>query len=298
MPEGFGNNLGERVKRSNRDVAERRRDNRDQWGWTGGNYGDYGVYAVEQLGKAFRVYERESQADLLGAEVVIYHDLTRKLNDPAIQKPIVALDFGGTSGLSFIRIANRFEQERQAISRGELVMIVSNLVGFQSDADDHSKSSLNKDALAFFNEKHHLVQYVVANAKELAKSTTFRLGDVNLPIRGNASLIHEQSALHHSYIPDVDLQLLSRCLSPHDGVMMVSYKITNQKTSPDMRASIDEAAEIGLANLARRPNFHEQILDPNKYPLYRIFLTGNHNLSLDGPLEIRDSVDDIESSIQ
>jgi len=148
-------------------------------------------------------------------------------------KPVVALDFGGGRGLSWMRIASQ-PTYKEAIDRGQLVMAVTNLGSVPDQTPDRSgytgiarslsttnridrlygETSFQTEDLQWAQESQHHVQYLDANALELSDMTVALPDGTPLPLMGNVGVIHESYALVHTHAPDLALANFGTLLSP------------------------------------------------------------------------------------
>lgn len=150
-------------------------------------------------------------------------------------RPVVAMDFGGGYGLSWLRIA-ALARHRKAIQDGRLAMVVTNLgytPGDKTDDDGYFgiARAMNIDnvlfeqgarvlqysprAMDWVQDNQHLVNYADVSALELADTTIpLRDGSGTVELTDGVDVIHEHYALRHTHVPDIVLAAFDRLLSP------------------------------------------------------------------------------------
>ncbi|HSX07703.1 MAG TPA: hypothetical protein VLG11_02320 [Candidatus Saccharimonadales bacterium] len=155
--------------------------------------------------------------------------------------PVVALDFGGGYGLSWLRVAAQ-PAYRAAIEEGRLAMAVTNLgsISDQSiDADGYSgiAGQINRDSqarqadgnsptftpadLQWVQDNQARVQYLDTSALELAHTPVGLADGGAIDLAGNVGIIHEDNALSHSHTPDLAMANFKEILT-EDGVLSSS----------------------------------------------------------------------------
>ncbi len=217
MIDKFAPKLKERILAEKAAVASAKEQG-ESWKVTGGSYA-LPFIALTKDGALNMPEERTSQEDLIGFDVILYQELKSRLGRDS-ETPVVAVDFGGAHGLSFIRIANKLEKESAAVSTGRLVMVVTNL----TDIEKVNTRELSKDEVDFFRLKKGLVSYITGDAAVLRKAILKTGTGSELPVRGNVDLIHEHFAVAHSNTPDIALPLLEQCMKETDSVMLLHSK--------------------------------------------------------------------------
>lgn len=156
-------------------------------------------------------------------ELQIAQDINRHLQ--ASDKPIVALDFGGGLGFSWMRIAAR-PPFNAAIAQKKLIMAVTNLGSTPDQTPDAAgytgiarvlnsgirEISYSNADLDWFENNQKRVQFIMANALEL-HNTTVSLSDGDpIPLLGNTDIIHERASLMHTHTPDLALACFDKLL--------------------------------------------------------------------------------------
>lgn len=166
-------------------------------------------------------------------ELMIADRIDGLLNESELDKPVVAMDFGGGRGMSWLRIASQ-PKYRTAIEDGRLAMVITNL-GFTPDSEPDSEGytgvarSMNADNALYktganvctYSQKEmewaqnnqNLVHNIDANALELSDAIITLPDGNELPLAGNVDIIHERLALAHTHVPDLALANFSRILS-------------------------------------------------------------------------------------
>lgn len=183
---------------------------------------------------------------LRGVERRIYDGVKERLK---FKYPVVIVDFGGMYGLSFMKIANVLEEEG-LISNGMVKVVITNL---NFDPNLHSVD-IGVERRTFFEANKHLVHFVNADARELYKMKVDTLGGT-LGLRGKLDYIHEDFALSHGNLNDVDWYLLGKMLS--QGGELISGSADPKYMHANLAGNgIDyrlrqRAHRLGLRNLAR-----------------------------------------------
>ena len=165
----------------------------------------------------------EDTQNLLGLEET-YEHIIKQLLDSKQKKPVIALDYGGGLGITWCRLALRFERQIRA---GELLLVVTNMEeGFNHLAlirnrgiADQALSSSDTTTLEHVLRKN-LVQYYSAeligqdkvNIKSL-RQLKVHLGQNEVPLIGNTSFIHSRLAVHHTLIPEFHFPRIIELLS-------------------------------------------------------------------------------------
>lgn len=145
------------------------------------------------------------------------------------KKPIVVFDYGGGVGLSWCRLAKRFEKE---IVSGDLVLAVSNYeenyyVEVAIGAENLNLSNNERDIITYA-KKHRLVNYVRgelagADSQKITSLRQLRINDRTrvVPLVGNVDIVHVRLSLSHSLVPEIHFPRLFELLSK-DGVYIDS----------------------------------------------------------------------------
>jgi len=202
---------------------------------------------------------------LEGIETIIYKQamevLEAKKKDN-VGKPVVVLDLGGMYGLTFLRLAKATEE---LVKEGKIVYVVSNLTfnpGIISEDQVKEFPGLNhSDYNDFFLQNRGLVHFIVSDVDELGDTQIDLPDGGNLQLGGNIDIIHEQSALGKSTIPDSDLPTLGKTLSPY-GIFFLGDKDPLCTVNPP-------AFEVGVKNLLQ---IGVTELDIGDSGIYRVFV--------------------------
>lgn len=164
---------------------------------------------------------------LSGVELSLDHQIDFLMAHRAADKnyrPVVAVDFGGMLGYSFVKLAKKHEKE---IAQSKLALAVSNL------AYDVDKELKNYDIDAYKNDfrifpycfvkaNRALIHFILSDAAEL-RSRSLSLPDgTNLLLKGNIDILHEKHALEHGIKDDVDFPLLGKTLSENGVILLGS----------------------------------------------------------------------------
>src|SRR5262249_2382292 len=140
---------------------------------------------------------RRPGMELVGMEHALRMQIEMRLREKA-DKPVIAVDFGGMWGVSFLRLAHRFAKE---IDSGELVLVVTNLSHHMPEPiealREHRgfKEALSESEQALVLEQHHRVAWLQADARELLGAKVVLRDGRSIPLHGNVDLVHEFKAL-------------------------------------------------------------------------------------------------------
>lgn len=229
---------------------------------------------------------------LAGAEQAIDAQIDRLI---ALKrdKPVIMVDFGGSLGLSFIRIAAK---RRSLVEDGRLVMVVTNLA-FAPDFDledadgykgiarllkthpqtnydwyNHRSSPpyYSPDELAFINNNQSLVQYERGDVRELGMQGLQVNGRV-ISWQSNIDLIHEQKVLIHTGLSDYVLPRLGSWLSDA-GVLLVGtdeelFEHGWKSNDQDEIKRRKEAYGRGMDNLSRMVHINRRVIPESTYTI-------------------------------
>lgn len=171
-------------------------------------------------------------------ERALTQDIDRLLLSRRISgEPVVALDFGGGLGLSWLRLAAQ-PKYRQAIKEGRLAMAVTNLGSIPNESihDDYSgiaghMNAINKrecanddpplylpEDLEWAQENQDYVHYLDANTLDVGLQAVQLPDGTELSLMGNVGVIHEDQALMHAHTPDLAMANFRELLTK-DGVL-------------------------------------------------------------------------------
>jgi hypothetical protein len=169
---------------------------------------------------------------LVSMETDIANNIGTRLGESSDDNPVIALDFGGGLGLSWMRIAAQ-PANKQAIKEGRLAMVATNLGEMPDQSRDSdgysgiarsmnrrnnldpsrdSRASCLDEGLRWVQENQDLVRYLDANALELA-DMSIDLPNGHVPLVGNVAVVHEHYALAHTHVPDLALAIFSKLLN-------------------------------------------------------------------------------------
>ena len=173
----------------------------------------------------------------------------------ATGQPVILMDFGGGLGHSVIRLASQ-EKYRDAIEKGDLVLIVTNLglkPSREVDADGYtgiakgmnstnhldpkrSRAATNytRSDLQFIQKYQHRVNFIDANALELTTATITTNTGKEISLLGNVDVINEESAVMHTHVPDLVLGIFAELLSP-TGTVYLDAKKSNYMHGPQVQ---------------------------------------------------------------
>ena len=212
----------------------------------------------------------------MGTENIIFSHVLKLLKQKEIendQTPVIIVDFGGMYSLSFLRIANLLEKTGDLISRGKVVVVVTNLAftpEFGIEVLDHEDNPLPSADKLFFRSHYHLAHYIQSDAAEL-RYKNIRLPDGStLSLNGNIDLLHETFALVHGLKNDVDLPMIGAVMSKR-GVIFTSTKDMHMNGFDESDAeffSRVQAHKKGEKNLLDRGFKLQAIDERSKYNIY------------------------------
>lgn len=205
----------------------------DQRRQAGNDLGDWGfAEGLYTQGDELNRSTPLGEQPLTAQEIQIVRNIDLLLEQTE-HRPVIALDFGGGFGLSWMRIATQ-PKYKTAIEKGELIMLVSNLGSTPDPTPDESGASgiaremnttnqfvrQSRAAVSYSdmdiqwaqaNQQH--IQYLDANALELPDMTVSLIDGTQVPLAGNVDIIHEQFAVTHSHVPDLVLASFGELLS-------------------------------------------------------------------------------------
>lgn len=247
IPEGV--RLAPKFNERARQAAEYKASVREQGEMWKVGYGDYELDVL-----AAPPERRRDPFQLLGMERRLARQLEGMLErgrqgPDGAPRPVVAVDFGGMYGLTFLRLAAHFADR---IDRGELVLAVSNL-GFRLDdalgSVGKGLNELSKSEAEVIEAQRHRVHYLHADAEELLDAQVTLPNGEPLTLGGNVDVLHEDMAICHGHRNDVDLAFLGDALSDK-GVCFLGSTSTHFGRGDE--ALRKEAHQRGMENLAAR----------------------------------------------
>jgi hypothetical protein len=209
--------------------------NSNNWGFGDGSYRSYSEKSAES--------GSDLGAPLSGLEKL----WAQRIDGSLIKKqgtgsPVTVVDFGGGFGLSLLRISAE-ERYREAVERGDLILVVTNLGYLPSEEPDEegytliakSVNARNKsgnnlfrdtEELRFIQDNQHAVHYLDTNLLEL-QDTAIQIADgKTMSLKGNVDILSERTALAHTHIPDIGLGTFAELLG-RDGTLFLSTKKAN-----------------------------------------------------------------------
>ena len=223
----FGKFLAERLAVEQTITDQTREEVLDRVGWSFSK-GLYSNYGIDRWDEEACIGTNEPTQK----ECTITNRIDELLKEPEAGKPVLAVDFGGGQGLSWIRIA-ALPKYRQAIKEGRLVLIVTNL-GFKpedsADPDGYtgiarsmnvdnalyaagaSVCPVSEEDMSWAEDSQKYVHYIDKNALELPDTTITLPDGSRLPLMGNVDIIHEQLALAHTHVPDLAIASLKKIM--------------------------------------------------------------------------------------
>lgn len=248
--------------RQSKANKEQARGRQELWGLNMGRYAGYPVLSTDH---DLRYKDKEGLQAVerwLKHRAVQVLEAKRAAGDPS---PVIMVDFGGMYGLSFCQIARALERESQLISKGDIVLVVTNL-GFdplqnlKELVEQEHTTDLFPDlyfSLIMEVVTKGLVHYIRSDAAELRKQSVQLTNGQTIQLHRNIDIIHEYWALVHSSKNDVDLPLIARSLSEY-GTLFLGSNLSG------------EVFTKGLENL-RKENMEPQYFggQSSMYILYK-----------------------------
>lgn len=196
--------------------------------------------------------ERVSAEQLIGTEKLLFDVILSRVKENRTTDPIMAMDFGGMLGLSFVRIAKALEMKGRYISEGRVVLVVTNLVLDMDKPYQDLRPYIEMDTSnrVFLNDNKHLVHYLRADAAALREQA------INLPngrevrLQGAVHVLHEHDALTHGIINDLDLPQLASVMAPRS-VFFLDAKDLHPfpELGDKLNAARQKAHEVGVRDL-------------------------------------------------
>ncbi len=220
-------------------IVDRERKARfwDRWKIDEGYYGSHFIPGSPDASSRY-------DEPLYGDEEIIDMYIDDALNSDRHKDgtPVVFIDFGAGLGLSAIRIA---ASRRSLIESGQLKVIATNLV-FEPETEEDSrgytgiarilakedKYACSKEEIDFIQQNQSLVTFLQSTATELTGASVTQEGGNDLPLLGNVDVVHEQMALRHSHIPDIDIPALGRLLGSEGTLILGLFLDPHPTYSP------------------------------------------------------------------
>ncbi|MBI3384960.1 hypothetical protein HY030_02075 [Candidatus Gottesmanbacteria bacterium] len=218
---------------------------------------------------------------LQGTELVLAENLYQLLLLKK-DKPVIAVDFGGGAGVSFIRLLaadSLYRDEfKKAVVSDRLILVVTNLVDINDGLINkvmNERSSYtgaahllyyrtfnekradlySQEELDFIQSNQNHVRFVTADASELATLLVKSYSGKQLSLTKNIDLIHEENVIKHSQIPEIVLTILSSLLSDigtfYHGSDVISY-------------SAPEKIPLGLYPWSKTVDINDTLTDRQK----------------------------------
>lgn len=229
----------------------------DEHGSVGWSYSDGLYYRVDdaEWDKSTVV----GKHSLASTERLVSDKIDAALKEADGSRPVVAMDFGGGWGLSWLRIAAQ-ARHRDAIQDGRLAMVVTNLGYTPAEKPDDDgyvgiARAMNIDNVLFeqganvvqqpardmdwVQENQHLVNYVNVGTLELADMTIpLRDNSETIPLKGGVDVVHERLSLAHTHVPDIALAAFDRLLSPNGALYSEASTYYHMMHPPQFRAIV------------------------------------------------------------
>lgn len=219
-PDAYARGLEMRIQVEQALATQKRQEHSElaSWSYADGLYYKYGDDIDERISKL--------RHPLFPEEIAIAHGIDAALEKDNSQ-PVVALDFGGGMGLSWMRLAAQ-PRYREAIEESKLAMVVTNLGSKPDTTADasgytgipRSMKYINRDFPEYTREDLHwaqenqaYVQYIDANALELPTAHVQTLDGTPVPLMGSVAVVHEHLSLAHTHAPDIALAVFGRLLA-------------------------------------------------------------------------------------
>lgn len=268
-------NLGERFLGFKNNLKERRdRGGQEDWKVGFGEYYNPLVGKPWDDEKIWKIITKEGgdpeKVPIYGVEKHILEGIQNSIKekrDRGDKSPVIAVDFGGVRSISFLRIAKELEKDGY-ISNGDVSIFVTNL-NFDPNGE---QDDINEERINFFDRYKNLVHFISTDARELQKQKIIVNGE-EIPLKGNVDFIHENMALTHGHINDVDWILLGRMLAPSGQLIS---KTTTEGLHPGQGAETQQeynvrkkAHQMGIRNM-QKMGLQKQDLGPDAN--YDIFL--------------------------
>lgn len=171
--------------------------------------------------------ENYDGTQLIGTELTISHMIENRLAQAT--QPFIVLDWDGMAGMSWFRLAARYERE---VKKQQIVFVVSN-TGYDQN---HINQLMERDArqpietlsehisrqeMEYIRHYRDLVIHVQATPAQLF-TMSLPLGKRALPLLGNVGIIHEaHGMMEHSRIPSLQLPVVLSLLDRY-GIFLSS----------------------------------------------------------------------------
>ncbi len=198
------------------------------WSYQSGDY-SVPIFEMERAGSTMTLAGVESKftremnnaEQLCGVERSLAHMVAELLKNSK-KRPIVVLDFGGGIGLSWCRLAKKFEQ---FVKAGEVVFCVSNM---EQSFDPKLAAERRLDGYHQKNDRllvttvvdQGLVQYIegellgsdTKDAKSL-RQTKISAGEATVSLLGSVDVLFARMSIIHTLIPEFHVPRVLELLS-------------------------------------------------------------------------------------
>lgn len=197
--------------------------------------------------------------------------MTKELAKINSSRPAIICDFGGTTSMSFLRIASS-PGIKELATAGKVMFVITNL-GFDLDKTLELKESneeFSAEKIEFIKTNRHLVNYVNSDAAELRNvKIKNAFSGKTISLDKNIDLLHEDIALTHGLKSDVDIYLLGNILSNRGSLFMGSTQPHGKLSdSPEAKFNLSKTFELGFKNLSKTGV--KEYISPRKI-MYKIF---------------------------
>lgn len=208
----------------------------DFWAVARGDYSrplwinEFGTLRVTGIDQ--KTLRRGSESEeVLGVEKSLDH-MVEELLAKSEKRPIVVMDFGGGIGLTWCRLAKKYEE---AVKQGLLTFVVTNIEsGYDLDAALNTRVSSEHEGdvvkLVRYAKNNNLVQYVEGeligkDTKDIRslRKLSLKVGGRLVPLYGNVDIIHTRMSLLHSKIPEIHYPRLFELMSENGMFLETSF---------------------------------------------------------------------------
>lgn len=175
------------------------------------------------------------------------------------RQTVVTLDIGGGAGIEWTMLANHFSDYLD-----RLKLIVTGMAFNPADQSPRKvaqwvakgkRYDVSSDLMRIFESNQRKVNFVTADIYELLTGEFDCFGSM-LPFVGHMALVHENMALAHSYIPELEIPALASLLAPN-GVILIGSGRANfcnrLRMTDENHEQIKDGFFVGLNNLSQLP---------------------------------------------
>ncbi|GEM_PF-6507934 len=227
-------------------------------------FSDNGVPTLTGIDKIIR-RENEHSQELIGVEKSIGH-MVRELLQKSKKRPILVMDFGGGVGLSWSRLAVKFEEEVRA---NEVYFVVTNieknfLVGAAIENCYNKDSQKDGREVVKYAHEQGLVMHIEAELSGADKDDINSLRQYrveidhkSVPFIGNVDIIHTRMSLVHSVIPEIHYPRLFELFSKNGVFLDTSF---SAKTPATPSTSVDDGDLIDSKIKQAKYNAYQYVI--------------------------------------